>query len=155
MYVVYDVVTFLVPDFRANLTVKFECQERAGSFGFANPFKVCHENVCEENIGVMLFVCWFWNNMFCDGWLNEKMICWNNYYFVEGKSYEIYVKTQKVKYGVSMYYIIAPFSFYPEDYDGTYYNDDLEYSYDKESSTSSKILLNYLLIYSLLILLFI
>ena len=124
-----DQLTFLVPNFRANLTIKFEYQKQASSFSFTNPFKVCHENVCKENI--------------------------DNYYFVEGKSYEIYVKTQKVKYGDSMYYIIAPFSFYPKDYDGTYYNDDLEYSYDKESSTSSKILLNYLLIYSLLILLFI
>ena len=120
---------FLVPNFRGNLSIKFEYKEKA-FYSFTNPFKVCHENVCEENI--------------------------SNYYFEEGNSYEIYVKAQKIKFGEEIDYMIAPFTFYPEDYNGTYYDDDLEYSYDKDdTSNNSKILLNCLLINSLLILLFI
>ena len=122
-------LTFLVPNFRANLSINFKYQKQAEAATFTNPFKVCHENTCGENV--------------------------DNYYFEEGKSYEIYVKAQKIIGENKNYYAIAPFTFYPDDYDGIYYDDDLEYSYDEDTSNCSNILLNYLLIYSLFILLFI
>ena len=59
---------------------------------FENPFKVCHENVCKENV--------------------------TNYYFEKGKSYQIYVKLLKVfAEGSSTRYdfVVPPFKFYAED----------------------------------------
>ena len=74
---------------------------------FENPFKVCHENVCKENV--------------------------TSYYFEQGKSYQIYVKLLKKSVGFSTRYnyIVPPFSFYAEDYDKEYSNDDIKYTYDE------------------------
>ena len=60
-------LTFLVPNFRTNSTIKFEYLEKDRNFRtFNNPFQVCHEGDCKENVTI--------------------------YDFKEGKSYEIYVK---------------------------------------------------------------
>ena len=83
---------------------------------FENPFKVCHENVCKENV--------------------------TNYYFEKGKSYQIYVKLLKVlEEGSSTRYdfVVPPFKFYAEDSVEEYSNDDIKYTYDgvKPSPSSS------------------
>ena len=110
-------LTFLVPNFRANSNIKFEYVEKVFYYEkFENPFKVCHENVCKENV--------------------------TNYYFEKGKSYQIYVKLLKVlEEGSSTRYdfVVPPFKFYAEDSVEEYSNDDIKYTYDgvKPSPSSS------------------
>ena len=102
-------LTFLVPNFRTNSNITFEYVENVWWYSekFENPFKVCHENVCKENV--------------------------TSYYFEQGKSYQIYVKLLKKSVGFSTRYnyIVPPFSFYAEDYDKEYSNDDIKYTYDE------------------------
>ena len=107
-------LTFLVPNFRANSIISFEYTKNVNHFSpFENPFKVCHENVCKENV--------------------------TSYYFEQGKSYQIYVKLLK-ELGdspASYYYFVPPFSFYAEDYDEEYSNDDIKYTYNETKPHSS------------------
>ena len=56
-----------------------------------------------------------------------------SFYFEKGKSYEIYIHLQKVNNTFREFYSIPPFSFYAEDFDENYSNDDIEYKYDKSS----------------------
>ena len=103
-------LTFLVPNFRTNSNITFEYVNYEK---FENPFKVCHENVCKENV--------------------------TSYYFEQGKSYQIYVKLLK-ELGdspASYYYFVPPFSFYAEDYDEEYSNDDIKYTYNETKPHSS------------------
>ena len=44
-------LTFLVPNFRTNSTITFEYRENVEHVGkFKNPFQVCHEGKCVENV---------------------------------------------------------------------------------------------------------
>jgi hypothetical protein len=108
-------LTFLVPNFRTNSTITFEYKESVVQYEkFQNPFKVCHKNVCKENI--------------------------TSYYFEKGKSYQIYVKLLKVlEHGTSTTYdyVVPPFSFYAEDSDKEYSNDDIKYTYEEIQPSSS------------------
>ena len=98
-------LTFLVPNFRTNSTITFEYSEKVSGFSdFVNPFKVCHENVCKENV--------------------------TKYYFEKGKSYQIYVKIQKVSEFTNTVYAVPPFKFYAENADEEYSNDDIKYTYN-------------------------
>ena len=98
-------LTFLVPNFRANSIISFEYTKNVNHFSpFENPFKVCHENVCKENV--------------------------TSYYFEKGKSYQIYVKTQKVLEYQETRYAVPPFRFYANDSDEEYSNDDIKYTYN-------------------------
>ena len=102
---VFLVATFLVPNFRANSNIKFEYVEKVFYYEkFENPFKVCHENVCKENV--------------------------TNYYFEKGKSYQIYVKLLRVLQDSSSRYdyAVPPFRFYAEDSVEEYSNDDINYT---------------------------
>ena len=94
-------LTFLVPNFRTNSNITFEYLERTSFYSFKNPFMVCHEKICKENV--------------------------SSYYFEKGKSYQIYVKVQKV----SLFYAIPPFKFYAEDSEEKYSNDDIKYTYNE------------------------
>ena len=99
-------LTFLVPNFRTNSKITFEYIENVEDFSpFENPFKVCHENICKENV--------------------------TSYYFEKGKSYEIYVKIQKVSQKWYTRYMVPPFRFYAEDSEEAYSNDDIKYSYNE------------------------
>ena len=109
-------LTFLVPNFRTNSNIKFEYVEKVTLFEkFQNPFQVCHENVCKENV--------------------------TSYYFEKGKSYQIYVKLLRVLQDSSSRYdyAVPPFRFYAEDSVEEYSNDDIKYTYDgiKPSPSSS------------------
>ena len=87
---------------------------------FENPFKVCHENVCKENV--------------------------TNYYFEKGKSYQIYVKLLKVleqDSSTNYDYVVPPFKFYAEDSDKEYFNDDITYIYDGVKPSPSPSSSNY------------
>ena len=97
-------LTFLVPNFRTNSTITFEYKEKVDIDTYVNPFKVCHENVCKENV--------------------------TKYYFEKGKSYQIYVKIQKVSEFTNTVYAVPPFKFYAEDADEEYSNDDIKYTYN-------------------------
>ena len=100
-------LTFLVPNFRTNSNIKFEYVEKVTLFEkFQNPFQVCHENVCKENV--------------------------TSYYFEKGKSYQIYVKLLRVLQDSSSRYdyAVPPFRFYAEDSVEEYSNDDIKYTYD-------------------------
>ena len=100
-------LTFLVPNFRTNSNIKFEYVEKVTRFEkFQNPFQVCHENVCKENV--------------------------TSYYFEKGKSYQIYVKLLRVLQDSSSRYdyAVPPFRFYAEDSVEEYSNDDIKYTYD-------------------------
>ena len=103
-------LTFLVPNFSKNSTITFEYQE---SLAYKNPFKVCHENVCQEDV--------------------------TSYYFEKGKSYQIYVKLLKVLQGSSTRYdyVVPPFRFYANDSDEEYSNDDIKYTYNETKPHSS------------------
>lgn len=103
-------LTFLVPNFSKNSTITFEYQE---SLAYKNPFKVCHENVCQEDV--------------------------TSYYFEKGKSYQIYVQIQKEIRGMSqdIIYSLPPFRFYAEDSSEEYSNDDIKYTYDTKPGPSS------------------
>ena len=108
-------LTFLVPNFRTNSNITFEYVENVWWYSekFENPFKVCHENVCKENV--------------------------TSYYFEQGKSYQIYVKLLKVLQGSSTRYdyVVPPFRFYANDSDEEYSNDDIKYTYNETKPHSS------------------
>ena len=105
-------LTFLVPNFRTNSNITFEYVEKVWYYEkFENPFKVCHENVCKENV--------------------------TSYYFEKGKSYQIYVKTQKVLEYQETRYAVPPFRFYANDSDEEYSNDDIKYTYNETKPYSS------------------
>ena len=97
-------LTFLVPNFTTNSNITFQYIENGEGFSpFVNPFKVCHENICKENI--------------------------KSYYFEKGKSYQIYIKVQKVlAYGEEYRYAVPPFRFYANE---EYSNDDIKYTYNE------------------------
>ena len=81
---------------------------------FENPFEVCNENVCEENV--------------------------TSYYFEEGNSYQIYIKLLKALHDGSSTrynYVIPPFRFYSNDSDEEYSNDDIKYTYNETTPHSS------------------
>ena len=60
-------LTFLVPNFRTNSNITFEYVEKVSYYEkLENPFEVCHENICKENV--------------------------TSYYFEQDNSYPIYVK---------------------------------------------------------------
>ena len=118
-------LTFLVPNFRTNSTITFEYEQIYENF--KNPFQVCHEGTCKENV--------------------------TTYDFKQGQSYEIYVKLQEIdtyegEYG------LPPFTFYAQDYNDIYSNDDIEAIYDKTNNNQKKIIINKF-IYLLLVLLLI
>lgn len=107
-------LTFLVPNFRNNSNIYFKYVQNLSNYSpFPNPFEVCDEIACFENV--------------------------TKFYFEKGKSYKIYVHLKKVKYISSECYAVPPFSFYAEDFNEIYSNDDIEYKYDKydESSNNS------------------
>ena len=105
-------LTFLVQNFRTNSTIKFEYLKRGRYYeNFKNPFQVCHEGDCKENV--------------------TKLQLIDTYYKDE--------------------YALAPFTFYAQDYNQIYSNDDIECIYDK-SNNQKNIFINKF-IYLLLILL--
>ena len=93
-----------------------------------NPFEVCHKNICKNNI--------------------------TSYYFEEGKDYQIYVKMQKVTqdnypFDPETTYAIPPFTFYAQDYNENYSNDDIDYIY-KSNSYYQKIFMGNIFIFIIL-----
>lgn len=120
---------FFVTKFRTNLTITFEYTKKVESISeFENPFEVCHENICKNNI--------------------------TSYYFEEGKNYQIYVKMQKVTqdnyhFEPETTYAIPPFTFYAQDYNENYSNDDIDYIY-KSNSYYQKIFMGNIFIFILL-----
>ena len=106
-------LTFLVPNFRTNSNITFEYEKNRPFYNLPNPFKVCHENVCKENV--------------------------TNYYFEKGKSYQIYVKVLTIKESYSSWYnyAVPPFRFYANDSEEEYSNDDIKYTYEGIQPPSS------------------
>ena len=100
-------LNFSVPNFRTNSNINFEYVNRTKSYyNIENPFIVCYQNDCKENV--------------------------TKYYFEKGKSYQIYVKLLEVySKGELDSYLIPPFSFYAEDSDEEYSNDDITYTYNE------------------------
>ena len=98
-------ISFSVPNFRTNANIHFEFNDIILNYTrFANPFEVCHNDICKNNV--------------------------TKYYFEKGESYQINVKIQKVELYGQPIYAIPGFTFYPEDYDGTYHDDDIEYDHE-------------------------
>lgn len=120
-------LTFLVPNFRTNATIYFEFTKNVHNFSpFSNPFEVCHEKVCKKNV--------------------------TSFFFEKGKSYEIYIHLQKVNGTFRENYAVPPFSFYAEDFDENYSNDDIEYKYDESSQNDSRLFSKNVIIFITLIL---
>ena len=103
-YINISQLTFSVPNLERDATVKFEYTEKAetseGTYDMENPFKVCHGNDCQENI--------------------------ETYNFKKGESYKIMVKAVKKESRYEGTFSLIPgFTFYDENYDGTYTPDDI------------------------------
>lgn len=119
--------TFSVPNLEKDATVKFQFNEKALTnwdiFTMENPFKVCHGNDCKENL--------------------------DTYDFKKGESYKIMVKAvKKTDRHDNSLYVIPGWTFYDENYDGTYSPDDIIFS-----NNAFEIKIKYLYISLILLLL--
>ena len=98
-------ITFSVPNLDRDITAKFEYNKTSvdiygSTFNIENPFKVCKGKKCIDNV--------------------------NTYDFEKGESYEINIKVSQVKTKEGWDYIIVPgFTFYDQNYNGTYSPDDI------------------------------
>ena len=80
-----------------------------------NPFKICHDKVCDENI--------------------------TTYEFKKEQSYEINVKVIKVKDIHNDTYVITPgFTFCDVQYNGTYWPDDIDENENSANGLKTKLL---------------
>ena len=130
-------ITYSVPNLERNVSVKFEYNENCDPFTIGeNPFKVCHNDDCEENI--------------------------ETYSFQKGESYKIMIRLQKLKKNEddsNFYYVLPGYTFYDEDYNGEDSDDDIIYDGDedenkKEEDNNNKALVANLKIFFICLLLF-
>ena len=128
-------ITYSVPNLERDVMVTFDYNGNCGPFTIEeNPFKVCHNNDCKENI--------------------------ETYDFQKGESYTIMVKLQKIKNPENSlaYYVLPGYTFHDINYNGIDSDDDIivddiDDDDDKgKGSYSNKITINLFFI-SLIILL--
>ena len=105
-------ITYSVPNLERNVIAKFEYNSDCDPFTInENPFKVCHDDDCEENI--------------------------ETYSFQKGESYKIMVKLQKMKKNEDdsdFYYVLPGYTFYDKDYNGEDSDDDIIYDGDEDEN---------------------
>ena len=117
-----------------DVTVTFDYNGKCSPFTIEdNPFKVCHNKDCKENI--------------------------ITYDFKKGESYTIMVKLQKLHFSTQTYYVLPGYSFHDVNYNGIDSDDDIIVDDDDDNdnkdkgSDSNKIKLNLFFISLILLLL--
>ena len=110
----YDIpthLTFSINNLDRDVTVKFDYNPEikffSQSYYFDNPFEVCIENNCKNNI--------------------------TSYDFKKGNSYKIKVNMLLIEEGNNFKYVIPGFEFYDINYKGIDSPDDIEYDNDKDN----------------------
>ena len=100
-----DQLNFSVPNLERNATVIFKYNTKNqmyDEYTIKNPFKICHYHNCQENI--------------------------SSYDFKKGESYKIIVKMTRIKdehYESGEVILIPGFTFYDQNYNGTFSPDDI------------------------------
>ena len=102
---------FTVQDLEKDKTAIFQYHLNKDTDSLGNPFTVCEGSNCQKNISI--------------------------YEFKKGKTYTILVGVKKEEIDYIDYILTPGFSFYAQDYDGKYHEDDISYDSNSNSNSNS------------------